>query len=536
MSCGGSPCPWHGTGAFGVALVRHGNQYGGAGTSGNYAWPMLLRIDSSFYTISNGIRASAIYGADVISLSLGGGCSVDAWICSIPPDDIYTTMQADVDFAVTGGAVVLAAAGDDKVDIATDDFIPCELARVICVGSVDANGQNIFNYGNGVDIWAPTNVFSTVSPASAAADTNTTGSDEQYQFGGTSASTPFVAGGVGLMKALDPNIHWDRVQDILQQTSTPSTDSRVPFGYIDAYRAVLAVNNSNEAPTVDISGPTNNAELSYRAPSFTATAMDPGHDDPEIGTVVWSSDVGGELCQVQGFYYAGLANQCNPVLNIGTHVITATAIDPHEASSQDTVTVQVVNHPPTVRVTAFASGTSFFTNQTIRLGALANDIDEGSPFDQERFAWASNLDGALGSGTGLEVMLSVGTHTLTATVTDELGVTATDTTTVTMASGDGVPTVQILAPSVGAVGPDTTLTFQASAIDPEDGTLDGSSLRWFSNLDGLIGTGAQFQAVLSDPVVACNPKTVLHIITLQATDSDGHVVTETTQVRVGVIC
>jgi hypothetical protein len=62
-------------------------------------------------------------------------------------------------------------------------------------------------------------------------------------------------------------------------------------------------------------------------------------------------------------------------------------------------------------------------------------------------------------------------------VTDELGVTATDTTTVTVASGDGVPTVQILAPSVGAVGPGTTLTFQASATYPEDGTLGGSSQR-----------------------------------------------------------
>jgi hypothetical protein len=115
-------------------------------------------------------------------------------------------------------------------------------------------------------------------------------------------------------------------------------------------------------------------------------------------------------------------------------------------------------------------------------------------------------------------------------------VVVTDTTTVTVSSGVGVPTVQILSPTVGSVGPGTTLTFIGSAIDPEDGTLTGSSLRWFSSIDGLIGTGTQVQAVLSQPVVACNPETVRHIISLQVTDSDGHVVTETTQVAVGIIC
>ncbi len=536
MSCGGSACPWHGTGAFGTALARHGNQYGGAGTSGNYAWPILVRIDTSFYSIASGIRTSAIHGADVISLSLGGGCSVDMWICTVPPDDIYTTLQAEVDFAVTGGAVVLAAAGNDRVDIATDDFVPCELARVICVGSVDAAGQNVFNYGTGVDIWAPTNVYSTVSPATSAADANNIGVDELYRFGGTSASTPFVAGVVGLMKAIDPNIKWDRVQDILQQTANPSTDPRVTFGYLDAHRAVVAVADNNAAPTITITNPTANEELSYRARSFTAEAIDPGHDNPEAGVVVWSSDIDGELCRVQGFYYAGLATRCSPLLSLGTHVITATAIDPHGAASQDVVTVQAINHAPTVDVTAFPAGSSFFANQTIRLGALANDVDEGSPFDQTRLIWSSNLDGELGDGTGLEVSLSVGTHTLTATVTDELGLSAQDTTTVTIASGEGVPTVQILSPTVGAVGPDTPLTFRGSAIDPEDGALTGASLEWISSIDGAIGTGVEIEAVLSDPVVACNPETVRHTITLRVTDSDGNVVTETTQVSVGVIC
>jgi subtilisin family serine protease len=305
-------------------------------------------------------------------------------------------MQSAVDLATTFGAVVLAAAGNDGNDLATEDVIPCELDRVICVGSVDGMGQNVFNYGESVDIWAPTNVYSTVTPDSASTDNNDVGADELYRFGGTSASTPFVAGIVGLMKALDPSLHWDRVQDILQQTANDSSDERVA-GYVDAYRAVQAV-RENLAPSVVITRPSEGDTISYRANSFRADASDPENDNPESGMVTWSSDIDGVLCVVEGFYFASLANQCNPVLSLGTHVITANATDLHGASMQDAVTVEAINHPPTIHETQFPPGTSFFSNQTVTLRALANDVDEGPPFAQDRLSWSSDLDGVLGLG------------------------------------------------------------------------------------------------------------------------------------------
>ncbi len=536
IPCAGTFCPWHGTGAFGVALARHGNLYGGAGTSGNVAWPMLIRVDFTAYTIADGIRAAAINGADVISLSLSGGCPIAAWICSIPPDDIYITLQNAVDLATTFGAVVVAAAGNDGIDVATTDVIPCTLARVICVGGINESKENVFNYGAAVDIWAPSFIFSTVTPASAARDANDIGVDELDRFDGTSASTPFVAGIVGLMKALDPDIRWDRVQSILQQTANPSNDSRVPVGYVDAYRAVQAVRD-NQEPSIAIVRPIAGSDISYRpAGSFRAEASDPENDNPNSGVVVWTSSVDGELCTVNGFYFASLANQCNPVLSLGNHVFTANAVDAHGASMQDVVTVAVVNHPPTIQVTQFAPGTSFFSNQTIILSAYANDVDEGPPFNQGRLTWSSSLDGPLGLGTGLEVSLSVGMHTLTAVATDELGRIAEGATSVTILASDGVPSVQILEPTVGLVGPGTVVTFRATAIDPEDGVLSGASLEWISSIDGTIGVGTELQAVLSAPGISCNPSSVRHTITLKVTDSDGNVVLETAQVAVGTIC
>jgi hypothetical protein len=44
------------------------------------------------------------------------------------------------------------------------------------------------------------------------------------------------------------------------------------------------------------------------------------------------------------------------------------------------------------------------------------------------------------------------------------------------------------------------------------------------------------QRVLSGPVTPCNPESVGHTITLRATDSDGHQLTESIRMYVGFIC
>jgi hypothetical protein len=74
------------------------------------------------------------------------------------------------------------------------------------------------------------------------------------------------------------------------------------------------------------------------------------------------------------------------------------------------------------------------------------------------------------------------------------------------------PTVTISSPSNGATFADgVSVTFSGSATDKEDGTL-AASLVWESNLDGQIGTGANFARVLSAGS---------HTITARVTDSDG---------------
>jgi hypothetical protein len=523
---GGTPCPWHGTGAFGVALARHSNQFGGAGSAGNVAWPMLVRQAPTLFGTADAIRTAALNGADVISISSGGGCLFEPWLCDIPPDDFRTVMQSAVDLATTLGAVVLASAGNEGEDVAGKEKVPCKLERVICVGSVNGRGMNVFNFGAAVDIWAPTGLFSTVTPDSAP---------DLDRFGGTSASTPFVAGIVALMKALDPDLRWNEVQAILQDTANPSADPRVTHGYVDAYRAVRAVRD-HAPPTLAVLSPAEGDTLSYRGRSFRAEAADPESDDPETGRVAWASDRDGALCEVSGFHFAALSGRCRSDLTPGPHVLTVVATDRHEGSATATLRVEAVNSAPTIEIGTITPGTDVFSHQEVTLFALANDVDEGPPFAQDRLRWTSSLDGDLGTGTGLAVSLSAGDHLVTAEATDELGLTDSDIVAIRVRPGAGVPSVEILSPTAGLVAPGTNVAFAASATDPEDGPLGEGSLVWSSSRDGQIGTGAQFGAVLSGPATACNPETVRHVISLSVTDSDDNTVTETTRIAVGRVC
>jgi hypothetical protein len=80
------------------------------------------------------------------------------------------------------------------------------------------------------------------------------------------------------------------------------------------------------------------------------------------------------------------------------------------------------------------------------------------------------------------------------------------------------------------------VTFEGNATDVEDGPLSGSSLEWSSSVDGPIGTGSSFQAVLSAAPNPCEHGDVYHTVTLKATDSSGNIGFDQVQVRVGVIC
>src|SRR5262249_23698956 len=90
------------------------------------------------------------------------------------------------------------------------------------------------NFGGAVDLFAPTGI--PVMSAPASNDNNPSGPAAPRLHNGTSASAPFVAGVVAMMKAIKPALDNDTVVTILRDTAHHGA-SRVDL-YLDAAAAV----------------------------------------------------------------------------------------------------------------------------------------------------------------------------------------------------------------------------------------------------------------------------------------------------------
>jgi subtilisin family serine protease len=216
--------------------------------------PILLRINGEAHERNTAVRTALLYGADVISMSFGGDCNQ---VCRIDDRD-----DNPFDDEVDGGgkAVFVASAGNGRppdnsppktpsigFDVGADNRVhPCIEMHVICVGALTSNATTIASYSNfgaQVSLFAPTNIRVMAYPASQDAAGNALPQSAAFGtpvspnvFGGTSASAPFVAGVVAMMKAVNPGLNHDAVGQILRETARPGTGlvSRT----LDAYAAV----------------------------------------------------------------------------------------------------------------------------------------------------------------------------------------------------------------------------------------------------------------------------------------------------------
>ena len=119
---------------------------------------------------------------------------------------------------------------------------------------------------------------------------------------------------------------------------------------------------------------------------------------------------------------------------MGTHTITATVTDSGGLSGSDSISITVnavANTPPTVTITAPANGSSSNQGDSVTFAGTATDTEDGTI--SASLSWTSSIDGAIGSGaTFSTTTLSVGTHTITASVTDSGGLSGSDSISVTI--------------------------------------------------------------------------------------------------------
>ncbi len=94
-----------------------------------------------------------------------------------------------------------------------------------------------------------------------------------------------------------------------------------------------------------------------------------------------------------------------------------------------------VNQAPSVVISAPTDGAQIASGASTSLGGSANDAEDGGL--SSSIQWSSSLDGNLGSGAGLSVVLSDGNHQLTATASDSDGASGSDSVSVTVGTPTG---------------------------------------------------------------------------------------------------
>lgn len=172
------------------------------------------------WSMMQGLAYAAASGARVINLSLGG-----AWAGDLADRQLEQLEQA--------GIVVVAAGGNDGIDGSGAQVYPAAAEGVVGVTAIDGSSgaaASFANRGSWLDVAAP-----------GVAITSTFPGGRYASWGGTSASTPVVAGVLALAAAAMPGAQVDDIVDRVTSTSIADGLSGLSaYGRIDAAAALDA--------------------------------------------------------------------------------------------------------------------------------------------------------------------------------------------------------------------------------------------------------------------------------------------------------
>lgn len=246
----------HGTNVTGIIAANANNSLGYAGVdwnckimvckvldennSGNYSWI----ADAIYYAVDN--------GAKVINMSLGGlGFS--------------NSLQDAVNYAYGADVTVVACMMNENNDV---PYYPAALENTIAVGATNPNDERAApffwssesgsNFGSHIDVVAPGNYIFGLS--------HTSNTNYDSYWGGTSQSTPLVAGLVALLLSQDPGRTPDDIRLILRETAedqignvsedTEGFDVYYGYGRVNAHLALsenVLTNDDYEADNSKVS-------------------------------------------------------------------------------------------------------------------------------------------------------------------------------------------------------------------------------------------------------------------------------------------
>lgn len=187
----------------------------------------------------------------------------------------------------------------------------------------------------------------------------------------------------------------------------------------------------------------------------------------------------------------------------GKRTITVTAVDSGGKETAKTLSLDVVNTPPQVTITAPPNGSAFFAGQGVRFRAFTYDPNEaGFAVPCLQLTWS----GGGRSWTGCDVMLDSGfaeqgNPEITLVAVDSNGGTATAHTSLLVlpAPANYPPVVGTSSPhDFITVGQFDQLTLGYDALDPEENAMSAGTWDALMDYDLDTGTGGPLYPVTPD--------------------------------------
>ncbi len=549
--------PFHGTDVLQTAVARSDNDLGIVGVAAPVARPIAVFTSYDYVVSIASVIAARAAGAEIMNMSYSANVpAIFGW--TVWPFEATTASIR------ASGALLFASAGNDGRNVDGEDCFlgicwehtwhtPCENAGVICVGGLRWDSQfraGNSNYGHEhVDIFAPYTVYSGQSPAAPGGDT-TAGI-----INGTSFSSPYAASVAALIWASDPTLNANQVWNIMRDTAHTSPDGRVNL-YVNAYQAVLSA--IGVGVDVELTAPVNgatydkgfpvrlNARIGYVAVADgTPLQVQWRVDGALVNSMTYTPGAGSHV-----FYPEAYARD----LTVGTHTATIRATA-GSVVVEKSATFTIVNTPPVATIDQPTSGAAYCPGELVTFRGSAYDVNQPFGLPESAFAWRSNINGSLGTGsTRSTSTLSTGSHTITLRVTDDGGLWDEDSIGLTIrpasdpACVDLSPSALITSPADGysvyadavdGTGWYKTITFTGIVDDTED-PISALNVQWLSDLQGALGTPSVNPTTgvttITSKVYAFGSCGSTHHITLRVTDTAGHVTTDQITIYVNVLC